>query len=145
MRAVFDVNVLLRAVIGSPLSARLIERAADERFDLLSSGMLIAEFADAVRKPRIFGRVDWSAYNALIAFLSQGAELVEIEPPFPACRDPDDGYLLAMANVGRADYLVTNDLDLLSLARFGVCEIVTAEQFARGLETRGLNAGDSPG
>lgn len=74
-------------------------------------------------------RVDITLYDELVAFLKEEAEFVAITPPFPPCRDPDDGYLLAMADTGRADYLVTNDQDLLSLARSGTCEIETPEQF----------------
>lgn len=45
------------------------------------------------------------------------------------CRDPEDDYLLAYALVGKADYLVTGDRDLLVLGSVGKTKIVTAQQF----------------
>jgi len=50
--------------------------------------------------------------------------LVELSP------DPDDDWLLAVAQVSRADYLVTGDKsDLLALRHFGVTRILTAREF----------------
>jgi putative PIN family toxin of toxin-antitoxin system len=37
--------------------------------------------------------------------------------PLPRCRDPDDQKFLELALAGRADCLVTKDLELLRLAR----------------------------
>jgi putative PIN family toxin of toxin-antitoxin system len=57
---------------------------------------------------------------------------------FMLSRDPDDNVLLATAHVGRAHYLVTNDLDLLEISasqrrgfRF---EIVKPADLLRSLE-----------
>lgn len=72
----------------------------------------------------------------MIAFLYEETEEVQLLPLLPPCRDPDDSYLLAMARDGDADFLVTNDKDLLCLSPFGKCEIVTPEEFARRLEIR---------
>jgi predicted nucleic acid-binding protein len=47
--------------------------------------------------------------------------LVELSP------DPDDDWLLAIAQVARADYLITGDKsDLLVLRHFEVTRIITA-------------------
>lgn len=44
--------------------------------------------------------------------------------------DPFDNYLLALAQTGRADFLVTGDkAGLLTLERFATARIVTARQF----------------
>jgi predicted nucleic acid-binding protein len=45
--------------------------------------------------------------------------------------DPGDNYLLALAEAGEADYLVTGDkCDLLTLARHKSAQIITARDFA---------------
>jgi putative PIN family toxin of toxin-antitoxin system len=56
-------------------------------------------------------------------------------PATPDCRDPFDQPFLQLAVAGKADYLVSGDQDLLSLADQFKCPIVTAEQF---LESLGL-------
>ena len=50
-------------------------------------------------------------------------------PATPDCRDPFDQAFLQLAVAGKADYLVSGDKDLLSLADQFICPIVTAEQF----------------
>ena len=54
-------------------------------------------------------------------------------PKTPACRDPFDLPFLQLAIVGKADYLVSGDKDLLSLAGQFACPIITAEQFMKTL------------
>ena len=54
--------------------------------------------------------------------------LVELSP------DPDDDWLLAVAQVSRADYLVTGDKsDLLATRNHGVTRIITAREFMEKL------------
>ena len=54
-------------------------------------------------------------------------------PRTPACRDPFDVLFLQLAIVGKAEYLVTGDRDLLILAERFPCPIVTLDQFLAAL------------
>ena len=69
MRAVFDVSVLIRFTFGSTLVARLIQRATDGEFDLLTHEVLVAELAETAAKPRLVRRVDEIALADLTLFL----------------------------------------------------------------------------
>ncbi len=136
MRVVFDVSVLIRFALGSTLAARLLERAANGEYSILSNDLLIEELTRTAAKPRLAARLDQAARDDLLAFLRNVAEQVRIAPPYPGCRDPDDGYLLALARDGRANYLVTNDEDLLCLSPMGECAILTPEAFSQRLHGR---------
>jgi hypothetical protein len=46
-------------------------------------------------------------------------------PSSPIAPDPKDSYLLAMAEAGQADFLVTGDKELLSLRRHKSTRIIT--------------------
>lgn len=48
-------------------------------------------------------------------------------------RDPKDDYLIAHVPLGRADYPVTGDRDLLALGTVGQVRIVGPCEFAREL------------
>ncbi len=54
-------------------------------------------------------------------------------PTTPDCRDPFDLPFLQLAIVGKADYLVSGDQDLLSLEGQFACPIITADQFIKTL------------
>lgn len=128
MRVVFDVNVLTRACLESALANRLLGYCGEEPHRILVTRLLVEEFAQTVRKPRLAGRVDWRIYNQTLGLLESAGEEVLVQPPFPECRDAKDRYLLAMADIGNADYLVTLDGDLLVLGSIGPCRIVTPEE-----------------
>ena len=58
-----------------------------------------------------------------------------IKPPAtPDCRDKFDLPFLQLAVAGKADYLVSGDQDLLSLAGQFVSPIITADQFIKTLK-----------
>ena len=56
-------------------------------------------------------------------------------PKLPTCRDANDQMFIELAAVGKADFLVTGDQDLLVLAPAFNRRIVTAEVFFAGLAT----------
>lgn len=53
----------------------------------------------------------------------------DVLPTIPNCRDSFDAPFLVLAMVGKADYLVTGDRDLLAITDQFICPILTAEQF----------------
>jgi uncharacterized protein len=53
----------------------------------------------------------------------------DILPIIPECRDQFDAPFLLLALVGRADYLVTGDRDLLCLADQFSCSIIKVDRF----------------
>jgi uncharacterized protein len=61
------------------------------------------------------------------------AELVSIAESIAACRDPTDDKFLELAINGRADLIVTGDIDLLALNPFRQIPIVTAATFVQGV------------
>ncbi len=64
-----------------------------------------------------------------VADLLRRAELYAAQTTRRICRDPDDDYLLALAEASNADVLVTRDEDLLTLRRHGRTEIIHVADF----------------
>ncbi|MGH6629900.1 MAG: putative toxin-antitoxin system toxin component, PIN family, partial [Burkholderiales bacterium] len=63
-------------------------------------------------------------------------------PAIPVCRDVNDLEFLQLALVGKADFLVSGDNDLLSLTGQFAWPILTAGQFFAKLNEWGL--GNTP-
>jgi predicted nucleic acid-binding protein len=70
-----------------------------------------------------------SSFLAGVQRIFATAELVEITERITACRDPTDDKFLELATSGRADVIVTGDLDLLVLSPFRGIPIVTPRVF----------------
>lgn len=118
MRAVLDPNVLVSAVIspaGPP--AQILQAWTDEQFELIASPQLLNEL-DEVLKRRKFRR--WISTQTASNYVEALAEATTmIEDPVPLARtssDPNDDYLLALGRAAPADYLVSGDTHLTSLA-----------------------------
>jgi len=58
---------------------------------------------------------------------------MDAPPPTHATADPDDAWLLSLADAAQADFLVTGDRQsgLLPLKRIGTARILTAAAFCR--------------
>ena len=54
-------------------------------------------------------------------------------PRTPDCRDPDDIKFLQLAVIGKADYLVTGDRDLLEIKGRFACPIIGTGEFKEKL------------
>lgn len=50
------------------------------------------------------------------------------------CRDPDDDKLFACAKAARADYIVSDDKDVLAVASYEGALAITALEFERVLD-----------
>jgi uncharacterized protein len=130
-RIVIDTNIVLSALVfsGGRLGT-LRQRWQSGQFTPIVSKATITELIRVLAYPKFkltpIEREDLLAdYLPFCETIPTPIELPEI----PSCRDPFDTPFLHLAIFGQADYLVTGDRDLLSLAGSFKCPIITAEQF----------------
>jgi len=131
VRLVIDTNVLVSALLsGASLPAHLIDFWREGGFDLLTSAEQLDELMRVTRYPRIRTRLAPALAGRLISELRAVALVMTNLPAVAVCSDPFDDYLLAMAQAGAADYLVTgNKRDLLTLRVHEGIRIVTVREF----------------
>jgi uncharacterized protein len=139
MRVLLDANILISYLLmpKNSVMAQIVEAGILGRFDMLFPGDLADELIQRARSKRyLTERIAPEELQELVDILSQVCETIpKITQSIPAVtRDPKDDYLLAYALVGRADYLVTGDKDLLVLGQVEQTRIVTARDFAHFIE-----------
>jgi hypothetical protein len=130
MRVVLDTNILLSALIvrGTPPD-RLYEEWRHGRFELASAERQLEELNRVSRRPFFQARIKPSEIGRMINDIRRLAVMCDPLPLVTISPDPDDDFLLAIAQVAGADYLVTGDKsDLLILKRHGCTRIVTARE-----------------
>ena len=135
-RVVFDTVVFVRGLINpwSVWGRLLFRHAAGYR--LMVSRLVVIELLEVLARPEItrkFRQVAGLDRDRVIAIVSQ-AESVELTSILPVSRDPNDDKFLATARAARADYLVSEDRDLLVLAEYQGTKIINAMQFMQILE-----------
>ena len=126
MRLVIDTNVLLSALMStdSP-SAEILTFWRNRKISVLTAAEQIAEIARVTRYPRIRARLLPALAGRLVSRLRDVAIVIEKLPTVDLSPDPDDNYLLAIAEAGQAHFLVTGDKPLLGLKRHKSTRIVT--------------------
>jgi len=131
VRLVIDTNVLISALLsGTSLPAHLIVLWREGKFELLTSAGQLKELIRVTRYPKIRERLAPALAGRLINELRDIATVVQNLPAVTASPDPDDNVLLAIAQGGAADFLITGDKrDLLSLKRFEGAKIINVRGF----------------
>lgn len=136
-RVVLDTNLVLSALVFAQGRLAVLRHDwRDRRFVPLVSKATAAELIRVLTYPKL--KLGAEERQELLADYLPWCATVRIPDPPPAtpiCRDVYDQPFLQLAVAGRADYLISGDLDLLSLSGQIPCPIVTADAFLRTLNT----------
>ncbi len=128
MRAVFDTNILAAAFAAEGICSKILTRGRKEQFHLIACPVLLQGFERVLIKK--FSATRNEARDAL-KVVSEAMHRIFLpsQSEEGVFRGPDDDEILACALEGRADYLVTGDLDLLEVKIFKGSRIVTFRDF----------------
>ncbi len=143
-RVVVDTNLVLSALVfGGGTPANLRRAWQDGSCLPLVSKSTAAELLRVLAYPK-FG-LDTQQREQLLGDYLPYCSSVRVPTAIaglPGCRDPYDLPFLALADAGRADYLITGDRDLLDLSPGLPYSIVTAGDFL--VQLSGSTTGSSP-
>ncbi len=136
-RIVIDTNIIVSALIFGGRVFRLRLAWQDDRFTPLVSKATITELIRVLAYPK-FQLTPTEQEDLLSDYIlfCEAVAMPDVLPIIPECRDPFDVPFLLLAVVGKADYLVTGDRDLLSLKDNFSCPIVTAEDFLNVIDSQ---------
>jgi len=132
MRVVIDINILVSAlIVPTGQSAAVIRMGLDGRFTLLTCATHVIELRATLHKPRVAELIKPHKAGRLLNQVRKLADDVGPLPRVERSSDPDDDYLLALSEAGKADYLVTGDKNgLLELDTHKGARIISARDFA---------------
>ena len=89
------------------------------------------EFIDVAKRPKFKKYFTQSDLTRLISIIDEYAEFVIAKSKVKICRDEKDNFLLSLSKDGNADFLITGDIDLLSIKKFGKTHIITMAEFLK--------------
>ena len=134
-RVVIDTNLVLSALVFTQGRLTPLRHAwQGTRCQPLLSSLTATELIRVLAYPKF--KLSAEEQQELLADYLPYCTTVRMPakpPATPACRDKFDLPFLQLAIVGKADYLVTGDLDLLSLADQFFCPIIAADPFMKML------------
>lgn len=139
LRIVFDTVVFVRGLINPHSRWGHVVFTHDPQYRLFLSQPVILEILDVLRRPELtrkFRSLRGMDVARIIEILGQ-AEIVEV-PVIPVVsRDEKDDKFLATARAAGADYLITEDEDLLVIGEYEGVRIIDAAMFLKILGEQG--------
>ena len=145
MRLLLDANVVIRMLLRSPNPARSVDVILDAGLRKTITFLVPSEL-----RREVLIKIQGKRYLAERILPDEATEFLDelarsgivppthVGSPRPMSRDPKDDYLLAYAASGQADYLVTDDNDLLVLDGRFPFRIVRPSAFLAVLREQGL-------
>ncbi len=138
IRVVFDTVVFVRSLIEPHSRCGRLVFDHYQHYQLFVSEPVVTAILEVLHRPelttklRALRNLDLGAVIELIG----RAAAVDVQAIPATSRDPKDDKFLATAAAARADYLVSEDQDLLVLRQYRGVQIVDAAMFLGVLEAR---------
>lgn len=135
MRVFVDTNIYISYLLSSHADSfvlLLFDKIESDEITLLTCAPLLDELEHTVRrKPYLLNAITEATltrFIELLKIISEDVPFISAEIP-QITRDPKDDFLIAYAILGKADYLVSVDKDLLVLEQVGQVKIVHSGEF----------------
>jgi uncharacterized protein len=134
IRAIIDTSVLIRYLIkpNAAIKELIEEQWLGDKVQMVTGLDLIAELEGVLKQDYIQTLIRTEEGQVLLDAIAQKADILPALGSGPAyTRDPKDDKFVACALVGDANYLITEDKDMLILEVVGDVRIVTPYDFLR--------------
>ena len=138
MRLVLDTNVVASALLWGGVPRLLLQAAREKRVTLFTSTPLLAELTDILGRRKFEKKIEASMLS-LDQLVDGYRELTVVVRPTPVsgiAPDPDDDVVIGTALAAKADWIVTGDQPLLSVATYQGIQIVSVSEAAKSASSR---------
>jgi uncharacterized protein len=140
MRVVLDSNVFIAALlIPQGVAAELLRRWRKRQFTLLYSTELLLELRDVLARPVFVRRIKRHRVGAVIRRIRIHGQQILSNRNTISSRDPKDDFLIAIAENGEADFLVSRDIDGILVLDLTPCQAISPEDFLERLRIISLD------
>jgi len=131
---ILDTNWYVSASINRSSRRRLYNILINENLTIFYSRVLLAEYESVISRKKFEKYIRQEQASRFIGLVLSRLKLVEIKTLVRLSRDAKDNFLLSMSIDCGADYLVTDDPDLLVIKKIGKTKILNMEEFTNILK-----------
>lgn len=137
LRIVIDTVVFVRCLINPLSRSGQIVFTHNKTYQLFVSEPIVKEILEVLKRPELtskFRTLKKMDFNKILKIISQ-ASAVEISKIPKVSRDPKDNIFIATALEADADYLVSEDNDLLDSKEFQGIKIINTVTLVKLFES----------
>jgi putative PIN family toxin of toxin-antitoxin system len=127
MKAVLDTNIIISALFWGGAPRRIVDLAAERRFQAVTCPELLQELAAVLSDD--FGVPRERVAMVVRDVVSYSEVTIIASPATVPLRDPNDYPVVACAIGAGADFIITGDHDLLSLKETHGVRVVSPRTF----------------
>lgn len=129
IKIIIDTNLWISFLIGMKTSSAIKNILTNSNMVIAMTEILQSEIMAVASRPKFARHFAPEACERLLTFLRSSSENYPLSEIPKRCRDPKDDYLLELARVADADFLITGDKDLIEMHQMGRCQILTLDEF----------------
>jgi len=126
MRVILDTNVIMAAFASRGLANAVFELCLDQHEIIISEHILLELQNSLQRKLKM-------PKDKVLRIIQYLREFCTLSPDKKLdkriCRDPEDIKILGLSELAEPDYMITGDLDLLTLKRYRSVPMITPREF----------------
>ena len=135
MKIIIDTNIWISVFINKDYQS-FVKGILDNNIKIISSLRQIEEISIVLSRPKLSGYVNKSLIEEFLLLFLKTVDVVESKIKINDCRDEKDNFILETAVSGKADFIVTEDNDLLVLNPYKDLKIVTVKEFYNHLSKK---------
>jgi uncharacterized protein len=132
-RIVLDTNLWIHFLISKDLK-NLDKYIFEGKLIILFSQELLEEFIEVTGRPKFRKYFSLDSITHLLRLFDFYGDYVKTSSQINLCRDNKDNFLLNLAVDGKADFLVSGDVDLLELKMIEKTKIITISELLNIVE-----------
>ena len=133
MKLVLDINIFISSFFWGGNPRKLMMRIIDGKDTLFVSNEILYEVFSVMARPKFN-----ICHRQIIHFIESIEEIsnrvILLGLIQGICRDSDDDKILECAVLGKVDFIISGDSDLLSLKEFQGIPVMTASEYIDKVE-----------
>ena len=129
-KIILDTNVIVSSLIQKNYPYLIVEHCIEGNATICLSSEILLEYIEVLNRPK-FSRFKDFTTNAdfLITRLSEMAETFEPKTKLNVIRDEPDNRLLELAQISKADFIITGNTTDFSMDSFEGTKILTPKEY----------------
>jgi len=128
MKIVLDANIFISAFFWGGNPRKIVERVITGLDELFISKEIMIEIEDVIGRPKF--HVEKDKIHYLINSIEEiGNKMIPKKHIKNGSRDSGDNKYIECGIAASADYIISGDIHLLELEKYGNIKIVTAKNF----------------
>lgn len=129
-KIILDTNVIVSSLIQKNYPYLIVDHCIDGNAIICISNSILREYIEVLNRPKFARFTDFKTNaNFLIARLSEISDMYEPKNKLKIIKDEPDNRLLELAELSKADFIITGNSNDFIMDNFGRTKIVTPKEY----------------